>query len=250
MPSKEQTKETVVSEMMTPITLFMCGDVMTGRGIDQILPHPGNRQLHELWMKDATGYVKLAEAKSGPIPHPVNFTYIWGDAMAVLDRSAPDVRLINLETSITKSNDYWEGKAIHYRMHPKNIPCITTAKISCCSLANNHVLDWGYAGLSETLKVLKQASVRYAGAGHNLREAGAPAVLEVIGKGRVLVFSLGVRSSGIPSNWRASENRPGVNLLADLSVHTVESIKEKIQTVKQPNEYCRCIYSLGRQLGV
>ncbi|HEY8157335.1 MAG TPA: hypothetical protein VIF10_01405 [Methylobacter sp.] len=24
------------------IMLFLCGDVMTGRGIDQVLPHPGN----------------------------------------------------------------------------------------------------------------------------------------------------------------------------------------------------------------
>ena len=26
---------------MTEITLFLCGDVMTGRGVDQVLPHPG-----------------------------------------------------------------------------------------------------------------------------------------------------------------------------------------------------------------
>jgi len=24
------------------VTMFLCGDVMTGRGVDQILPHPGD----------------------------------------------------------------------------------------------------------------------------------------------------------------------------------------------------------------
>jgi hypothetical protein len=28
-----------------PICLFLCGDVMTGWGVDQVLPHPGNPVL-------------------------------------------------------------------------------------------------------------------------------------------------------------------------------------------------------------
>jgi poly-gamma-glutamate synthesis protein (capsule biosynthesis protein) len=29
------------------LTLFLCGDVMTGRGVDQVLPHPGDPELRE-----------------------------------------------------------------------------------------------------------------------------------------------------------------------------------------------------------
>ena len=54
-----------------------------------------------------------------------------------------DVRIINLETAITESEDYWPGKPVLYRMHPRNIGCLTVAQISCCALANNHLLDWG-----------------------------------------------------------------------------------------------------------
>ena len=50
-----------------PLILFLCGDVMTGRGIDQILPHPGKPQLHEPWIRDARDYVRLAERENGPI---------------------------------------------------------------------------------------------------------------------------------------------------------------------------------------
>jgi poly-gamma-glutamate synthesis protein (capsule biosynthesis protein) len=60
------------------IRLFLCGDVMTGRGIDQILPRPGNPSMHELQVRDARQYVRLAETAHGPIPRPVDFAYPWG----------------------------------------------------------------------------------------------------------------------------------------------------------------------------
>ena len=112
------------------ITIFMCGDVMTGRGIDQILPHPGDPTIHESYMKTARGYVEIAEKINGPIDYPVGFSYIWGDALGELDRVAPDVKLINLETSVTKSDDYWKGKGIHYRMHPQNVSILTAAGLT------------------------------------------------------------------------------------------------------------------------
>ncbi len=181
------------------IKIFMCGDVMTGRGIDQALPHPSDPLIHESYLKSASGYIEIAEAANGPIHKPVSFDYIWGDALAELQRAAPQVKLINLETSITVSNAYWKAKGIHYRMHPHNIASLTAAGIDVCALANNHVLDWGYAGLTETLAVLKKVNIKTAGAGADARQAGAPAVINVGERHRVIVFSFGLASSGIPS---------------------------------------------------
>lgn len=92
------------------ITLFLCGDVMTGRGIDQVLPHPSDPILYEPYVRNAIAYVRLAEQTNGPIPTPLEFSYIWGDALAELERVAADVRIINLETSITERGQYWKGK--------------------------------------------------------------------------------------------------------------------------------------------
>jgi poly-gamma-glutamate capsule biosynthesis protein CapA/YwtB (metallophosphatase superfamily) len=219
---------------MTATTrIFLCGDVMTGRGIDQILPHPNVPHIFEPYLLDARGYLTLAEHKSGPIPVPSHFSYPWGDALSVFERMAPDLRIINLETSITSSEDYWEGKGINYRMHPGNIPCLTEAGIDACSMANNHVLDWGYAGLEETLATLRTAGIKTAGAGGNLAEAAAEARLDVPGKGAVHLFSYGLESSGIPRSWGATSTRPGVNLLDDLSSSTVEMIAAKTRAVKK-----------------
>lgn len=125
--------------------LLLCGDVMTGRGIDQILPHPSDPALFEAYLSSARDYVALAEARAGPIPRPVPFDYIWGDALAALDERATDIRIINLETSITDDGEP-ERKGINYRMHPANTPCLSTFEADCCVLANNHVGDWGRRG--------------------------------------------------------------------------------------------------------
>ncbi len=216
------------------LCLFVCGDVMTGRGIDQILPHPGNPSLYEPHVYDACDYMRLAETAHGPIPYPVAPDYLWGDALQELD--VADVRIINLETSITTSAAHWPDKAVHYRMNPQNTACLTAAGIHCCALANNHVLDWGDEGLFETLATLDKAGIKHAGAGANAEEAETPALLEVAGKGRVFVFSLGSVTSGIPLEWAAGGNQPGVNLLEDLSDQTSDRMASQMRAAKGPGD--------------
>jgi poly-gamma-glutamate capsule biosynthesis protein CapA/YwtB (metallophosphatase superfamily) len=208
---------------------------MTGRGIDQILPHPGDPQIREPFVISATHYVRLAESINGPIPRPVPFAYIWGEALAELAHIRPDARIINLETSVTESRTLWP-KGINYRMSPANIPCITAAEIDVCSIANNHILDCRYPGLEETLETLKHAHVAFAGAGRNSAEAQAPAIKKIVGRGRVIVFGCASMTSGVPRDWAAGPARPGVNLLPDLSDRMADRIATQISTQKQPGD--------------
>jgi poly-gamma-glutamate synthesis protein (capsule biosynthesis protein) len=216
--------------------LFLSGDVMTGRGIDQVLPRSCDPQLHEPWVADARQYVELAEQQNGPIPSPVDYAYVWGAALDEINARSPDARIVNLETSITTSGDHWPEKSIHYRMHPANTRCLSDAQIDCCVLANNHVLDWGYAGLDETLNALDAAGIRYAGAGPNETAATAPAVIDRGTGGRVLVFALGDASSGIPGNWRARVDKAGVNLIDDTSRQSARYIAACISEQREPGD--------------
>ena len=129
------------------VTLFLCGDVMTGRGIDQILPHPGDARLYEPFVPSATVYVALADKAHGRIPRPVDFSYVWGDALAELDRRRP-----------------------------------------------------------------------------------------VAGGGRVLVFAFGSATSGIPASWAATEQRPGINLLPDLSDRTIRDVARQIAAPRRADD--------------
>ena len=217
------------------VTLFVCGDVMTGRGIDQILPVPSDPRLFEPHVKSALEYVALAERKSGRIPRRVRFEYVWGDAGGVLSRLNPHVRIVNLETAVTSSREADVSKQIHYRMHPGNVGCLTAAGLDCCVLANNHVLDWGRPGLEETLSSLHAAGLHTAGAGGDEAEAAAPAALEVPG-GRVLVYGLAFPSSGTPRAWKAERGRPGVNWFADLSGETLKTMRRCFGRDRRPGD--------------
>ena len=101
-PSARSTFDSTAPRQV--IRVFLCGDVMTGRGIDQILPHPCDPCLHEDYVRSANGYVRLAEQTNGLISAPAPPSYIWGAALDELNRKAPDARIINLETSVTRSD--------------------------------------------------------------------------------------------------------------------------------------------------
>jgi len=208
---------------------------MIGRGIDQVLAHPGDPVLHEGYTHSAMDYVHLAEAANGPIPRHVDPWYVWGAALDEWSRAQPDGRIVNLETSITRCDDYLP-KGINYRVSPDNAECLAAAAIDCCVLANNHVLDWGRAGLSETLATLAHLSIKTAGAGRNLDEAAAPAMLDFRRKGRVLIFSFALPSSGVPRSWSATRESPGVNVLGDLSPADLASIVKQVELLRAPDD--------------
>src|SRR6185312_13350268 len=104
--------------------------------------------------------------------------------------------VLNLETSITAGSEFAPGKAVHYRMHPDNIGCLTAIRPDVCALANNHILDFGYQGMRDTLKALDLAGIRSAGAGLEADTAERAVVV-----GRVVIASCGMNSSGIPPGW-------------------------------------------------
>lgn len=218
------------------VTLFLCGDVMLGRGVDQILPYPGDPRLHEEYVRDARTYIELAEAVNGPIPRPVDFSWPWGDSLPTLDEAAPDVRVVNLETSVTRSAEFAPSKAVHYRMNPRNLPCLTAARLDVCTLANNHVLDFGRPGLEETLDALAGAGLQTAGAGREASEARRPAVVTTHAGRRVLVFSFGLASSGIPPRWAATEDRTGVDFVLEPSDAAAAEIVARVRQVKRPGD--------------
>jgi poly-gamma-glutamate synthesis protein (capsule biosynthesis protein) len=147
---------------------------------------------------------------------------------------AADLRIINLETAVTCC-DMPAPKGINYRCHPTNLGCLTAARIDCCVLANNHVLDWGEDGLIETLQALDAAGLSYCGAGRDLDQAEAPAILQSPGGGRVLVYALGSSSSGVPPSWAAGPGRPGVNFFADYD-QPLEHIRARIAEEKRPSD--------------
>ncbi|MUP46599.1 CapA family protein [Gramella sp. BOM4] len=217
------------------LKLFLAGDVMIGRGIDQALPESVPPTLFESYVKDARDYLRLAERKSGNIDTPVDYKYVWGDAIQVFRHHKPDLKLINLETSITTSSEAWPGKGIHYRMHPANVELIKVGGIDHVSLANNHLLDWGRKGLEESLETLRKAGIQFSGAGADQTVAQAPSIFK-INNTRILIFSYGAGDSGIPASWSAEKAKSGVSYLSSFGKSQQKQVKQNIQAYSESGD--------------
>ncbi len=219
------------------VRLLLCGDVMLGRGVDQVLPQPGDPRLPASMprSRDARLNVTLAELMNGALPQMRGPDYVWGDGLAAFEACRADLRLINLETAITARGRPWPGKPIHYRMNPANTGVLQRAGIDFCALANNHTLDFGYEGLGDTVAALDRAGIRHAGAGANRQEAAAPAVLELPGGGRMVVISLALPSSGVRPDWAAQADKPGLNLVG-VNDPWVSFLRDRVAEVRRPGD--------------
>ncbi len=177
----------------------------------------------------------LARRAHGLPPLPLPVDYPWGAAFEEWAIARPQARIINLETSITRSETFAE-KAINYRMSPENAACLTSAAIDICVLANNHVLDWGESGLLETLNTLRGLRIRCVGAGAKVGEAQRPAIMDVADEGRIVLQAFAHPSSGTPLAWSAGRNRAGVNLLPTLDDAAVARVARQFEAVGRPRD--------------
>jgi poly-gamma-glutamate synthesis protein (capsule biosynthesis protein) len=226
--------------------LLLCGDVMTGRGIDQLLPNPGAPALREDYLHSAKDYVRLGEAVNGPVHRPIGFDEPWGAAREIWGRMAPDARIMNLETAVTTC-DSFAPKGINYRMHPDNLPCLAAAAPDVLTLANNHVLDFGRRGLEDTLKALHAGGLNTAGAGRDLVEAAAPAAV-VLGPTRLLVHALAASDSGVPASWSATAASAGV-AHTELGEADAERLVARIRNERAPGELAMVSIHWGSNWG-
>jgi poly-gamma-glutamate capsule biosynthesis protein CapA/YwtB (metallophosphatase superfamily) len=226
----------VTSPGTMPFSVALAGDVMIGRGIDQIMRHPGDPTLHERWARSALRYVELAEEKSGPMPRGVDAAYIWGDSPARLSGAGVDVRIVNLETALTARGRPWPGKGIHYRGHPDNADCLVAGGIDIAVVANNHILDWSEPGLVDTLDTLDRLGVTATGAGRDEGAAWQPASFITERSRRVHVLGLGSPSSGVDPEWGAGADRPGVALLGSFSDSWIERVDRALDVGRRPGD--------------
>jgi len=122
--------------------------------------------------------------------------------------SAPDLTLVNLETTIAEADvGRAYAKEYTFKSPPESTGLLTAAGIDGAALGNNHTLDFGPPALFRTLELLDEAGLARAGAGQDKAEAYAPMVFETTGRSvAILSFS---RILSLPS-WAADTDRPGV----------------------------------------
>lgn len=157
------------------ITVALAGDTMLGRGVgDQIAAH-------------GTGGLFSSEV------------------YALF--AAADLRVLNLECAISRRGRPREdpGRPFHFRAPPEAVEALAGLGVDCVNLANNHALDYGPDALADTCEHLSRAGIRAVGAGADVRQARAPAVLTAGGL-RIAIMGL----TDHPADYAATRRRPGV----------------------------------------
>lgn len=161
---------------MTDCTrLAFLGDVMLGRGVSRDLrTHP-----------------------------PEHF---FGNVLPIL-RGA-DAVIVNLESPITESDQRWRRtwKTFHFRADPDTLRILSCGNIRFVCLANNHMMDFGARGLTDTLDHLDSAGIGRVGAGRDAAEAAAPALLTL----PTLRVGLLAATDNMPE-FAAGPSQPGTN---------------------------------------
>lgn len=177
------------------LRLLLGGDVMLGRFVDEAL---GMMRPEEVW--------------GGLLPR----------------FRAADARIVNLECALTRSDRPWERapKVFHFRAAPSAVGVLKAARIDAVSLANNHVLDYETEGLLETMDVLDRAGIGRAGAGRDLDEARAPAL---VAGGRVALLSM----TDNEPEFAAGERSPGTNFFARAGPEALEWIGRAVAAARR-----------------
>jgi poly-gamma-glutamate synthesis protein (capsule biosynthesis protein) len=135
----------------------------------------------------------------------------FGPITGVL-RSA-DFTAVNLETAIT-SGGTPQPKTYHFRAPAAAFTALRDAGVDLVTMANNHVLDYGQAGLADTLAAARAARFPYVGIGVNAAAAWAPHLTTIKG---VTIAVIGVSQiTELASSWVATGTRPGEANAIDL----------------------------------
>ncbi|MGZ4126730.1 MAG: CapA family protein [Actinomycetota bacterium] len=123
-----------------------------------------------------------------------------------------DFFVLNLECCISDRGSPWPdpSKPFFFRASPEAIRVLHDLGVSCVTLANNHALDFGEPALRDTIHLLDEARIGHVGAGCDVKDARAPAVLTARG---LSLAVLGVTDH--PADYAAGTDRPGV-AFADL----------------------------------
>lgn len=196
--------------------VFQGGDNMLGRAIQLTLPYRTegdadivDTQSAQDYLNDILPGVDIDEIRK----QNIDGSYLWGDLPYDLGE---DVRILNLEVAPTLSIYHRDMpiKGIHYHMNINNLPHIFAKfrRPYVLCLANNHSMDMGRtAFVNETLPNITNA----VGIGINNSMACAPKII-----GNVAICAFGAECSGVPKDWEATEDRPGIAYLPEITNET------------------------------
>jgi poly-gamma-glutamate synthesis protein (capsule biosynthesis protein) len=186
-----------MNKLILALILFAYALPASAAGVPEASPD----ELDELTVA-AVGDIMLG-GRTGPFLEQHGPDYPYQNVIPDLSRA--DLVVGNLESPISTRGKAVENKKFTLRAAPIAAKSLKRAGFRVVSLANNHAMDFGPLALQDTLEALTANDILFTGAGMNLEDARAPAVVKV--KGRTVAFLS--YSLTFPLEFFASSGRPG-----------------------------------------
>lgn len=185
-------------------------------------PSPQNNEIAVLFLGD----VMLSRGVSYQIYQNNDLYYPFYNIQALLQQN--DFVFANFESPIIPGRQIHTGE-MAFRVDENLTPILKGLNFSILSLANNHMLDFGQKGLSNTLKLLNENKIQYIGAGENYQEAHQYKILE---KNNIKIAFLAYNDSDvILATNEATENRPGTAFM------DLDSLKKDLAEAKKSADF-------------
>lgn len=182
---------------MDTVRILLGGDIMLARGVTNTI----NREGPEFIIRHLS---KLTKQK--------------------------DLFFANLECALARDNTLYEGpeKTFYFRAEPYAVQVLKLLGIDMVSLANNHILDAGTTGLTDTLSILRNNNIEFCGAGRNSDEAFRPYIVRKNGiRIGVLAFC------DHQEDFAAAPNRPGISYVKLRDVRSARKITTHISKLAE-----------------
>jgi len=192
----------------------------------------------------AVGDVALCDGVEEKI-NTLNADFLFAKIKKIIANS--DIVFANLENVFTDAEIGLAGQAHILKSHIKNIRVIEGAGFNVVSLANNHIMDYGAQGLSDTITALDSHGIYHVGAGQDLLLSRRPVIIEKNG------IRLGILAYAMRGTQSATINKPGaavvdfghiaddITLLKPKVDHVVISLHAGLEFIDYPHPDHRAV---------
>ena len=135
--STEVTTETESEPVITEITISAVGDVTLG--VNQKARYSGSfDEYYDLYGKE----------------------YFLKNVKSVFEQD--DFTIVNCEGPLTNSDNIRTTKEWNHRGRPEYVEILTDASVEAATLGNNHIMDYQWDGVNDTIATLSNAGIEYA----------------------------------------------------------------------------------------
>jgi poly-gamma-glutamate capsule biosynthesis protein CapA/YwtB (metallophosphatase superfamily) len=123
--------------------------------------------------------------------------------------SGADLAMVNLETALGKGGTP-QAKKFTFQVPEQAVDALKAAGVDAVTMANNHGMDYGPAGMADTLRIKQSTGFPILGVGADENEAYAPLITKVKGQRIGILAASDVFDDNLRASWLAGPGKAGL----------------------------------------